>query len=90
MLWLIKDAMGYFKKSFVVPIKVHNRIIMACCLLHNFIRMEMPDDPFEMPTSVDVGGSDMQDYVSTIDGNPAWSTWRDVLAQSMFDEWRGH
>ncbi|KAG8379468.1 hypothetical protein BUALT_Bualt07G0091600 [Buddleja alternifolia] len=29
------------------PMKVHNRIIMACALLHNYIRVEMPFNPLE-------------------------------------------
>lgn len=29
------------------PIETKNKDIMACCLLHNFIRQEMEVDPFD-------------------------------------------
>ncbi|KAL8470586.1 hypothetical protein ACS0TY_033220 [Phlomoides rotata] len=29
------------------PIKIHNQVIMVCCLLHNYIRKEVATDPLE-------------------------------------------
>ena len=47
---VIERYFGLLKKrcglSFY-PIRVHNRIIVACCFLHNFIRREMSVDPIE-------------------------------------------
>ena len=36
-----------FRSPSFYPIKVHNRIIVACCLLYNFTRREMSVDPIE-------------------------------------------
>ncbi|XP_024019308.1 uncharacterized protein LOC112090976 [Morus notabilis] len=36
--WVILCSPSFF------PIKTQNRIILACCLLHNFIMHEMPND----------------------------------------------
>ncbi|KAG8366319.1 hypothetical protein BUALT_Bualt17G0067500 [Buddleja alternifolia] len=49
MRWAILRSHSYY------PLKVQNRIIMACCLIHNFIRIEMLVDPLEhmIPELVD-------------------------------------
>ncbi|XVF64247.1 hypothetical protein PTKIN_Ptkin09bG0153100 [Pterospermum kingtungense] len=39
--WCILRSLSFYL------IKIHNRIIVACCLLHNFIRREMSYDPIE-------------------------------------------
>ncbi|KAI3447016.1 hypothetical protein Pfo_003681 [Paulownia fortunei] len=61
--WAILRSASYY------PIKVQNCIIMACCLIHNFIRNEMPQDPLEhlildiMDNQVD--GND--DYIDNVE-----------------------
>ncbi|KAL0307202.1 UNVERIFIED_CONTAM: hypothetical protein Sradi_6137500 [Sesamum radiatum] len=67
------------------------QITIACCILHNFIRNEMPDDPLEreIPDApVSVVETDVE-CISTIESNPVWSAWRDDLASSMYAEWLG-
>ena len=51
---VIERCFGILKKRWTIlrspsfyPIKTQTKIIMACCLLHNFIRREMHIDPFE-------------------------------------------
>ncbi|KAH6771362.1 hypothetical protein C2S52_016165 [Perilla frutescens var. hirtella] len=44
---LLKGIWAILRSTSFYPIKVQNRIIMACCLLHNFIRTNMPYDPLE-------------------------------------------
>lgn len=51
---VIERAFGLLKRRWAIlrspsfyPLKVQNRIIMACILMHNFIRSEMPDDPLQ-------------------------------------------
>ncbi|KAL0359776.1 UNVERIFIED_CONTAM: hypothetical protein Sangu_0827000 [Sesamum angustifolium] len=58
-----------------------SKIIIACCLLHNFIRNEMPEDPFEhdFPDSREVGIETGVDCISTIESNAVWSAWRGEL-----------
>ncbi|KAK4397555.1 hypothetical protein Sango_1592100 [Sesamum angolense] len=86
---LLKTRWGILRSPSYYPIKAQNRIIMACCLIHNFLRMEMPDDPLELEipdlseTTMDAG----TEFVSTIDTNPARTAWRDELAANMYNEW---
>ncbi|KAH6828591.1 hypothetical protein C2S53_006589 [Perilla frutescens var. hirtella] len=89
---LLKMRWGILRSPSYYPIKIQNRIIMACCLLHNFIRMEMEVDPIEhlvdeltTNTNDEIENHDIIDSVET---SPQWNTWRDNLAQSMFNEWR--
>ncbi|KAL0408306.1 UNVERIFIED_CONTAM: hypothetical protein Sradi_1765000 [Sesamum radiatum] len=45
---LLKTCWGILRSLSYYPIRVQNEIIIACCLLHNFVRMEMPDGPLEL------------------------------------------
>ncbi|PPD70354.1 hypothetical protein GOBAR_DD32770 [Gossypium barbadense] len=44
---LLKMRWGILRSPSFYPVRVHNRIIIACCLLHNFIRTHMSIDPIE-------------------------------------------
>ncbi|KAH1073923.1 hypothetical protein J1N35_026251 [Gossypium stocksii] len=44
---LLKIRWGILRSPSFYPVRVHNRIIIACCLLHNFIRTYMSIDPIE-------------------------------------------
>ncbi|KAG8382410.1 hypothetical protein BUALT_Bualt05G0074400 [Buddleja alternifolia] len=71
---------------------VQNRIIMACALPHNFIRIEMPVDPLEAEfPKVDDEISDDHNstFIDQVEPSQHWSNWRESLATNMFDEWRG-
>ncbi|KAL0429056.1 UNVERIFIED_CONTAM: hypothetical protein Sradi_0531600 [Sesamum radiatum] len=94
---VIERAFGLLKVRWAVlrspsyyPIKTQNKIILACCLLHNFIRAEMPNDPFELEIiePPECGVESNVGYISSIDHSNSWSTWRDDLASSMYHEWR--
>ncbi|KHG17932.1 30S ribosomal S19 [Gossypium arboreum] len=41
---LLKLRWGILRSPSFYPVMVHNRIIIACCLLHNFIRTYMSLD----------------------------------------------
>ena len=56
--WLLKIRWGILRSPSFYPIRIHNRIIVAYCLLHNFIRKEMSSDPIE---------DDVSEY---LDSNP--------------------
>jgi hypothetical protein len=64
-------------------------MILACCLLHNFIRMNMALDleeftPFaedEVPM-----GEETINVVGTIEPSNQWTQRRDAHAQEMFTE----
>ena len=44
---LLELRWGILRSPSFYPVRVHNRIIIACCLLHNFIRTHMSIDPIE-------------------------------------------
>ncbi|KAL0344292.1 UNVERIFIED_CONTAM: hypothetical protein Sangu_1316600 [Sesamum angustifolium] len=85
---LLKVRWGILRSQSFYP-DVQSKIIIACCLLHNFIRNEMLEDPFEhkLPNSREAGVETGVDCISTIKGNDVWSAWRDELASSMYNEW---
>ena len=56
---ILKARWGILRDNSYYPIDLKNRIIMACCLLHNFIRQEMPNDPFETENEPDEGTGDV-------------------------------
>lgn len=63
---------GILRSQSFYPIKVQNRIILACCVLHNFLRTEIPDDPLEneLPSHGDAGTDDEVDCVWNIPHGP--------------------
>ncbi|KAK3184962.1 hypothetical protein Dsin_032248 [Dipteronia sinensis] len=97
---IIERCFGLLKKRWAIlrspsfyPIRFQGRMIIACALLHNFIRMYMDVDPEEY-TSVTLDdlpiGKDAPDELESIDaveGSDEWSQWRDDLAGEMFDSW---
>ncbi|KAL2243989.1 UNVERIFIED_CONTAM: hypothetical protein Sindi_0516900 [Sesamum indicum] len=80
---------GILRSPSFYPIKVQNRIILVCCLLHNFLRTEMPDDPLvnELPSDGAEGADADADCVWNIESNPSWNSWRDAMATTMYNEW---
>lgn len=95
---VIKRCFGLLKKRWAIlrspsfyPIKIQNRVIIACCLLHNYIRDQMPIDPIE--AEVDAAGLVVEndahdDRITTVETSNEWSTFRLNLANKMFDEWK--
>ncbi|KAG8390956.1 hypothetical protein BUALT_Bualt01G0137400 [Buddleja alternifolia] len=71
------------------PLRTQNRMILACALLHNFIRREMEVDPAEahVPKNHQETYNNDQpsevDYVESIDSSNEWSMWRDNLANEL-------
>ncbi|KAL8556683.1 hypothetical protein ACS0TY_004218 [Phlomoides rotata] len=76
------------------PIQTHNQIIMACFLIHNYIRKEMAIDPIEqhlddwLNKQATGEGQVNLDVIDSLDLSPEWNIWRDTLAQNIFTEWR--
>ncbi|KAL8493331.1 hypothetical protein ACS0TY_024520 [Phlomoides rotata] len=96
---LLKMRWGILRSPSWYPIKTANKIIMACCLLHNYIQKEMDVDSLEsdlddyMSNSPNVGddADDGTGIVDSLDATPEWTIWRDSSAMNMFNEWRtGH
>ncbi|KAK6139286.1 hypothetical protein DH2020_026964 [Rehmannia glutinosa] len=87
---MLKERWAILRSTSFYPIKVQNRIIMACCLVHNFIRNEMPEDPLELliPDIMD-NQADDADYIDTVEPSQQWTTWRENLAIAMYNQWTG-
>ncbi|MFQ6621930.1 hypothetical protein Gotur_002023, partial [Gossypium turneri] len=67
-------------------VKVNNRIIIACCLLYNFIRTYMSIDPIEMELEVGLPSNVINEdepNIVNIHPSDAWATWRMELANQM-------
>ncbi|KAH6805680.1 hypothetical protein C2S51_030511 [Perilla frutescens var. frutescens] len=66
---LLKMRWAILRSPSFYPIKVHNRIIMACCLLHNFIRKVMPEDPLEneLAQFVEANEANVDAYVDVVE-----------------------
>ncbi|KAK6797207.1 hypothetical protein RDI58_004909 [Solanum bulbocastanum] len=82
---LLKGRWGILRSLSWYSIKIHNKIISACCLIHNFIRREMEVDPLEIDVEEQV--EYQQDNIDVVESSQEWTTWRDELAQSM---WNAH
>ncbi|GLT71732.1 hypothetical protein SLA2020_437300 [Shorea laevis] len=92
----IERAFGLLKMRWVIlrhpsfyPIKTQTRIILAYCFLHNFIRREMPYDPFEHLLDQVEPSVEMEpiENIASVESTDEWNAWRDNLAQEMYDEW---
>ncbi|KAF7811888.1 protein ALP1-like [Senna tora] len=88
MRWTILRSPSFY------PVRTHNRIITACCLLHNLIRRYSASDPMEDAVIEGDGEGDyavnstpMETHtISSIETSAAWSNWRDSLASEIIEE----
>ncbi|MFQ6656911.1 hypothetical protein Gotur_026816, partial [Gossypium turneri] len=86
---LLKLRWGILRSPSFYLVRVHNRIIIACCLLHNFIRTHMSIDSIAaevgegLPSNV---VDDDEPNIANIHPSDAWAAWRLELANQMFDE----
>ncbi|XP_058733951.1 uncharacterized protein LOC131605633 [Vicia villosa] len=88
---LLKKRWAILRSPSFYPIRTQCRMILACCLLHNFIRVNMTMDPEEFsPFAEDEVplGEEAINVVETIEPSNQWTQRRDVHAQEMFTEWR--
>ncbi|KAJ9542748.1 hypothetical protein OSB04_029254 [Centaurea solstitialis] len=88
---MLKARWGILRDNSYYPIDSKVRIIMACCLLHNFLMREMLIDPFDKEDEVDEGTGDLGvedgDNINVVCTSNESTTFRDNLAQPMFDSW---
>ncbi|XP_052619611.1 protein ALP1-like [Lactuca sativa] len=80
---ILKARWGILRDKSYYPINLKNKIIMACCLLHNYIRQEMTVDPFENRFELDegtgdVGGGD-DDNITSVGISNKWTTFRNYV-----------
>ncbi|KAL8521809.1 hypothetical protein ACS0TY_012102 [Phlomoides rotata] len=90
---LLKMHWGILRSPSWYPVKVHNQIIMACCLIHNYIRTHMEVDPLEngldefMNDEAAHAVLDNPKVIESLDTSPEWTAWKDTVADNMFNEW---
>ncbi|KAI4357042.1 hypothetical protein L6164_001017 [Bauhinia variegata] len=94
---ILKARWGILRHPSWYPVRTHNQVIIACCLLHNLIMRSNDSDPLDAqcpsyePPNVDEPIE--SNLILTIEPTNAWSNWRDQLANEMYHEFktqRGH
>lgn len=90
---VLKMRWGILRSASFYPIEVQTGLIIACFLLHNFIRSQMDVDPIEAELeseTCDGIGVEVDDvvvdYICSIEPSAEWTKMRDDLAQAMWDE----
>ncbi|XP_031268077.1 protein ALP1-like [Pistacia vera] len=90
-LGILKARWGILKDASYYLIKTQCRIITTCCLLHNFIKFELPIDPVEAELQEEVNDEGLKDdegeLIRHVEPSAAWTAFRDNLAAEMFNTW---
>ncbi|KAL9412149.1 hypothetical protein AB3S75_045716 [Citrus x aurantiifolia] len=88
---LLKIRWAILRSPSFYPIKTQCRIITACCLLHNLIRREMLVDPIEHEL-LDISNNEVDDSdnISNLEASYQWTSWRNDLATTMYNNWLGN
>ncbi|XP_042040280.1 uncharacterized protein LOC121785850 [Salvia splendens] len=98
---VLKMRWGILRSASFYPITTQTRLIMACFILHNFIRSQMQVDPVELELSdanvnledlEDINGDisagaegDAVEYVDAVESTPAWNQTRTEIAEFMWN-----
>ncbi|KAH0746619.1 hypothetical protein KY285_008276 [Solanum tuberosum] len=69
---LMKGRWGILRSSSWYSVKVHNRIISACCLIHNFIRREMEMDPLDI--DIEEQMEYQHENIDVVESSEEWTT----------------
>ena len=88
---ILKARWAILRDKSFYSIKTQCRIISACCILHNFIRLEMLIDSIENEVGIlelNENQNDDDDMIRHCEMSPAWTEWRDKLADEIFTSWR--
>ncbi|KAL0415971.1 UNVERIFIED_CONTAM: hypothetical protein Slati_3429000 [Sesamum latifolium] len=56
------------------------------------IPREMSVDPLKtmVNETTSLGDAENTEYIGTVETNSVWNSWRDEIAKSMYNDWRGH
>ncbi|KAK6121651.1 hypothetical protein DH2020_044604 [Rehmannia glutinosa] len=77
---LLKKRWAILRSQSFYDIKVQNRMIMACVLLHNFIRLELHIDPMEELLSDgdedDHEDNENMEFIDNVEPSQFWTNWR--------------
>ena len=92
---VIESCFGMLKLRWAIlrhpsfyPARTHNRIVIACCLLHNLILRPGSDrlNAGFGDISMDISNNDIP-TISTIEPTNAWTNKRDQIANDMFNDY---
>ncbi|XP_026443888.1 protein ALP1-like [Papaver somniferum] len=86
MRWAILQSPSWY------PVNIHCRFIMACCLIHNLIRREMPMDEFLPEENYEDGPVNLVSpqesrMIEFVDSSDYWDIQRKELADQMWERW---
>ncbi|KMS99984.1 hypothetical protein BVRB_1g018230 [Beta vulgaris subsp. vulgaris] len=82
---LLKMRWGILRHTTWYPRKTVSRIILACALVHNFIRTYMSVDPMEY--LLDDNMEDDGDNIEIMETSATWNAFRQELANEMYNAW---
>lgn len=90
---VLKMRWGILRSASFYPIDIQTGLIIACFLLHNFIRAQMAVDPVEMELANEADNEDESaaeqdgaDHISSVEPSASWNKKRDDLATEMWSE----
>ncbi|KAM6587387.1 hypothetical protein CsatA_009992 [Cannabis sativa] len=88
---LLKMRWAILRSPSFYDMNTQRRIISVCCMLHNFIRREMSIDPVENEMNSVQRNHPTTDnnYINSIESSDLWTTWRQNLAEEMWNTWQG-
>ncbi|XP_026417590.1 protein ALP1-like [Papaver somniferum] len=89
---LLKMRWAIFRGPSWYPVNIHCRFIMACCLIHNLIRREMPMDEFLPEDEYEDGPINLVSpqesrIIEHVDSSNYWDVQRKELADQMWERW---
>ncbi|KAF7826515.1 protein ALP1-like [Senna tora] len=85
---MLKKRCAILRNPSFYPVRTHNRVIIACYLLHNLIRQDNALYPLENEVDEDTQMVDGEP-IGTVETSNAWTAFCDRLAADMFNEFRG-
>ena len=83
---LLKQRWAILRSPSFYPVVVHNKVIIAFCLLHNYIMKEMPQVPIDEHVNA-VANEVPGNMIRNVETSYQWTAWRDELAQNMYNAW---
>ncbi|PPD77367.1 hypothetical protein GOBAR_DD25706 [Gossypium barbadense] len=83
---LLKLRRGILRSPSFHPVRVHNRIIIACCLLYNFIRTYMSLNPIEAELGEGLPSNVIDDNELNIINIHPLDAWVKIIVMSGFSQ----
>ncbi|KAF7826554.1 protein ALP1-like [Senna tora] len=83
---MLKNRWAILRSPSFYPVETHNRLIIACCLLHNLCLQDNALDPVANQAVFEDTPIEDADPITSIEPSDDWSAWRDTLAADMFEE----